>query len=1623
MTRDRRKRRTLSRILSVAFFIAMLSIGFGHAIALAEEYQPLDWGAYSSSPDYWIEEDIYTQTFDPTYPDYVWKQKQDTIYGGTSYADVFSIVDSTEEDAESLEIRAYQEGGSTLVASQTLTVSIPVPKGFNSLFDELKSFQTPDLSSVKWDSGIFELEPARGYIKANGRFQSSYHEKAPCVYTAYRGDVSLQYWTRLNSLAQKEGDNYEAFVMYKGCSSSEQYERYLNEYDLEERVDGARHVFIWSSKKNGVETTQSQTDYTNSEGKTRHEPTTIEATTDIRQYYVIDELPEVPGYYLQTVIRIENNLKTCKTADGTYISPEGQILIDEINYMHDAIDSELIDELLAIRPTVTWGEPNSLKNDKPVQEHVTIDTDADDKPGETDNGWVIPAAIVGGIAVVGGAAALGLRGRRKDGSDSDSDSDDDQQEEPPSTFRMVLWKQCGDTLFVGGGAQTVGARIVEEKPNGGGTVNRDDLTARLSFGVTDNMKAELIGMRGSNKCINVEAVEAGPEGTDTTGVVAITFTGDGASFTNNVKFKIQELRLEFPDVALTFVAGQKQTFQLPFRFSKEILPERFNPEFDTRLTSPEAEKRFRDVHVVRTDDYPGCSFAVEMTECGEIGKDDAPGTIESFTCYVAAALPDGAGGQGRKLEGEFRFFRFFEGIRFTCEPLKCYMELVERQAPTDGLERIRQTAAAQAAELVPDDPNDPEAATRRAQLQADLEAQMTSDFYDRYLDEGNVVVSGRNVIHGASQLMAASLGSAAGMSVPGAEWQVEHAIRETAREAKEMFPQLFERTETYLLATRDRMEKTPGRTHAYLTLYVVDEFTDEEGNTYRRPCTKLPDPGDISFSFTDVKGSSALHDEKGKVIENPAEALDFQYYIKDVNPVDNTVMFEIVPTKAIMVPPNRTLVDVGLVVSWVDGAGNVRAFSAEQRVNAISQPLRIDYAERQDQYDAEDADVKKLLLAIQETIRERPNGELAVAGSVSAAETVADVTEGMIDHPVLALNPVTAAGLNLYTAYKSMRRQLSHNIYYEDLMPLHDFIQVMLDGYDEHYGYCMSDVKAVERALARFENGEVGSAQAIDLALNSRGVELYEAAEGFVRDYNHSLGPVFIRIMLAIKTLGASEFVFIPLNSITAGIEASLDYRDKGGDKTLELFRVGIDKGGRHALNEAAWAGGFYVLGKCVKGAFILGKEVVNQFDLIKQAFKEIKWFSSTRQLPEWVARTLASGDATAKAAIRAHRGFDNAAVNIGYYVIDGGNTALSKAEALAQVEARIKVDEMAKLVTGGKLVKNGKELSRFQARALVAGLRRDKFAIELMNKLNGAEYESLNICYNKLIGELEKEVCEGAVKNLARRLGIPAHRIRYKTSSGNANADMAAGKKVARDLDVTFEYQKPNGEWKDVDYTIAQESFNAELYNTMAGVYGSKEAMAAFAEALDMTVTSALHPEAYSPEYNDLLVVVDPRRAGEAFKHPEIVAKVAKYKCTHWMGFAEEMAAAALKLKESVVELVVGSLEYKQYLSYLSKSAMFAEEAVRQFTKQADRIIVEKIAILERSGKLKEFLAGVSVDVTQFLKKLQLLKHSGAGRVGAPGLTITEANAILAKDYGGATVEQCFDELETLIVEMNKFF
>ena len=108
---------------------------------------------------------------------------------------------------------------------------------------------------------------------------------------------------------------------------------------------------------------------------------------------------------------------------------------------------------------------------------------------------------------------------------------------------------------------------------------------------------------------------------------------------------------------------------------------------------------------------------------------------------------------------------------------------------------------------------------------------------------------------------------------------------------------------------------------------------------------RLPKRDDVQLAFADVPGSSVLVDKDGKETKGPVEELDFVSFISDIKRTDNTVTFEILPTKGIMTPPNRAQVDVTCVVTYTDQAGNERTFMETQRVNAISQPYRIDYDE------------------------------------------------------------------------------------------------------------------------------------------------------------------------------------------------------------------------------------------------------------------------------------------------------------------------------------------------------------------------------------------------------------------------------------------------------------------------------------------------------------------------------------------------------------------------------------------------------------------------------------------------------------------------------------------------------
>ncbi len=197
-----------------------------------------------------------------------------------------------------------------------------------------------------------------------------------------------------------------------------------------------------------------------------------------------------------------------------------------------------------------------------------IDTAAGGDSNE--NGWVVPAAVAGGLAVGG----LALKGRRKKkaaakkskkaSKDEKKKSDDDKQDEEDeekATYEMRIRKDFGDTLTPGDAAQKVYARIVRI-PQGGKASTDAALTSKISITGDDYLNVSGQKLSGEYMSASVEAPQNGDIPSEA--VVNFRLAGGGGSFTNRMHFKIDRSEIIFFQENLTLPACSDEVWRLPF---------------------------------------------------------------------------------------------------------------------------------------------------------------------------------------------------------------------------------------------------------------------------------------------------------------------------------------------------------------------------------------------------------------------------------------------------------------------------------------------------------------------------------------------------------------------------------------------------------------------------------------------------------------------------------------------------------------------------------------------------------------------------------------------------------------------------------------------------------------------------------------------------------------------------------------------------------------------------------------------------------------------------------------------------------------------------------------------------
>ena len=196
-------------------------------------------------------------------------------------------------------------------------------------------------------------------------------------------------------------------------------------------------------------------------------------------------------------------------------------------------------------------------------------TEASDKVGEEEEGTEIPWIYIvgGGIAVAGGAALLGGKKKKtktgKQKKESKKEEKKEEEEKGPSRFRMILYKDFGNTLTVGSKPQTIGARI-EEIDVYGEKINRPDLTAQISIFAEENCTISDEQMHGKYKCCGIVADKAPAEGEEGTAKVRFVFNGHAGTLINHVIFKVVAAPEIVIGEALTFEAGGGKTQFMEF---------------------------------------------------------------------------------------------------------------------------------------------------------------------------------------------------------------------------------------------------------------------------------------------------------------------------------------------------------------------------------------------------------------------------------------------------------------------------------------------------------------------------------------------------------------------------------------------------------------------------------------------------------------------------------------------------------------------------------------------------------------------------------------------------------------------------------------------------------------------------------------------------------------------------------------------------------------------------------------------------------------------------------------------------------------------------------------------------
>ncbi len=259
-----------------------------------------------------------------------------------------------------------------------------------------------------------------------------------------------------------------------------------------------------------------------------------------REYYIIEDLKELPGFYYCIYIATFDKYDEAVNASGSPQS-EATSVIAEYERLRPIVTESLVNDLASLTPSISFTPPGERKVQKDTTE---AKKDAGEDEGKDvnanillpkiDSGRVDAGAIVLGvgaaIVAAGGIGASVSSGNKKTGS-----------KKQQVRYKMYVYKDFGDAIQKGAAPAKVYARM--SKIIDGKEQDCPEQTARIQVR-SAGLNASIVGIENSYMAAEVSAEDV--PGLDQ-GTLMFYLIGPGGEYQREIIFRITgEPKIVFP---------------------------------------------------------------------------------------------------------------------------------------------------------------------------------------------------------------------------------------------------------------------------------------------------------------------------------------------------------------------------------------------------------------------------------------------------------------------------------------------------------------------------------------------------------------------------------------------------------------------------------------------------------------------------------------------------------------------------------------------------------------------------------------------------------------------------------------------------------------------------------------------------------------------------------------------------------------------------------------------------------------------------------------------------------------------------------------------------------------------